>query len=39
MTSLRPRNGFEIYIEERLHDEFLKIKKYLRRRTRKKFKF
>ena len=29
MTSLGPWNGFEIYIEERLHDEFLKINKYL----------
>ena len=25
----RPRNGFEIYFEERSHEEFLKIKKYL----------
>ena len=39
MTSLRPRNGFEIFIEERSYDEFLKIKKIFRRRTRKKFKF
>ena len=29
MTSLRPRNGFEIYMEEVSHYEFLKIKKYL----------
>ena len=25
----RPRNGFEIYMEERSHEEFLKIKKFL----------
>ena len=29
MTSLRPRNGFEVYMEVVSHYEFLKIKKYL----------